>query len=49
MKKKDEDAFLKSIFGASPIKKQNKIKKEIPETNNVFFKSKKHTTLNAIQ
>jgi DNA-nicking Smr family endonuclease len=27
-----EDAFLKSIKGASPIKKQNKIKKPIPET-----------------
>lgn len=29
MKKKDEDAFLKSVLGASPIRKKNRVKKEI--------------------
>ena len=30
MKKKDEDAFLRSVLGALPIKEKNKIKKDIP-------------------
>ena len=29
MKKKDEDAFLKSVYGASPIKKNDKVEKKI--------------------
>jgi DNA-nicking Smr family endonuclease len=32
MKIKDDEAFLKSIIGASPIKKNNKLKKAIPST-----------------
>ena len=36
-KKNDNEAFLKSIIGTSPIKKQNKIKKDMvfTETNNI--------------
>lgn len=33
MKKKDENAFLRSIYGASPIKKKNRIEKKIPKNN----------------
>ena len=28
MKKKDKDAFLKSIFGTSPIKKKDRVEKK---------------------
>ena len=39
MKKKDKDAFLKSIFGTSPIKKNNRVEKEIPRnTENILKK-----------
>lgn len=40
MKKKDEDAFLKSIFGASPIKKKDRLEKKIPTIKNEIFKKK---------
>lgn len=42
MKKKDKEAFLKSVFGASPIKKKNKIKKEIHRKERVVLQ--KQTT-----
>lgn len=31
MKKKDEDAFLRSVLGVSPIEKKDKLKKKIPQ------------------
>ena len=33
MQNKDEDVFLKSIAGTSPLKKNNKIEKEAPKDN----------------
>jgi predicted HAD superfamily phosphohydrolase YqeG len=50
MKKKDKDAFLKSIFETSPIKKKNRVEKEIPRnTENILKKTLKkkykHTTM----
>ena len=38
MKKKDEDAFTKSIFGADPIKKKNRIEKKTPIIPKIFKK-----------
>lgn len=35
MNDKNEEAFLKSIFGTSPIKKNNKIKKPIPKIEKI--------------
>ena len=40
MKKKDEEAFLKSILGTSPLKKNNRIEKKIPKDNKIFIKKK---------
>ena len=40
MKKKDKDAFLKSIFGTSPIKKKDRVEKKIPRnTENILKKN----------
>ena len=40
MKKKDKDAFLKSIFETSPIKKKDRVEKEIPRnTENILKKN----------
>ena len=40
MKKKDKSAFLKSIYGASPIKKNNRVEKTIPPiTNKITIKN----------
>ena len=33
MKKNEEDIFLKSLVGVSPLKKSNKISKEVPKHN----------------
>ena len=40
MKKKDKDAFLKSIFETFPIKKKDRVEKEIPKnTENILKKN----------
>ena len=40
MKKKDKDAFLKSIFETFPIKKKDRVEKEIPRnTENILKKN----------
>ena len=38
MKKKDEDAFLQSIKGTSPLKNKDRLKKNISETKADFIK-----------
>ena len=38
MKKKDKDAFLKSIFGTSPLKKKDRIQNNIPKNTTSFLK-----------
>ena len=45
MKKKDKDAFLKSIFGTSPIKKKDRVEKEMPRNieNNLKKNFEKET------
>ena len=40
MKKKDKDAFLKSIFETSPIKKKDRVEKEIPRNTENILKKK---------
>ena len=40
MKNNNEDAFLQSIKGASPIIKNNKIKKSIPKNKKKVFLKK---------
>lgn len=40
MKKEDEDAFLKSIYGVSPIKKKDFVKKELKNKNKLILKTK---------
>lgn len=47
MKKKDEEAFLKSIYGTLPIKKKDRVEKKLPENiskninKNYLYKEKK--------
>ena len=40
MKKQDEEAFLKSVLGTSPLKKKNRVEKKIPEHNKTFLKTR---------
>lgn len=44
MKKKDKDAFLKSIFGTLPLKKKDRIKNEIPKNKPYVIKKNKLKT-----
>ena len=48
MKKKDEEAFLKSIFGTSPIKKKDRIEKKAPKEKNKFIKKNYEKKTNSI-
>ena len=34
MKKNNDDIFLKSLVGVSPLKKSNKVSKEVPTQHN---------------
>jgi DNA-nicking Smr family endonuclease len=45
----DENAFLKSIKGTSPIKKNNKIEKKIPSTNAVKKEKRKIESSDAVK
>ena len=44
MKKKDDDAFIKSIFGTSPIKRNNKLEKSAPIIKEVVLNKKQKNT-----
>ena len=41
MKKKDKEAFLRSITGTKPIQKKNNIKKNILENENLKIEKRK--------